>query len=199
MPQPHHAQASTATALAPPPPIPPQEIALGTLLACRLLEAAGSCARCLGPRLAPLGRPLRALLLPMLCRLADPVPVVRTTAMQSLYCLCLNCGFGGGLGDLVGRNADYVVDALCRCVWKVWGGVCKKACRLGEAIRRLAHRCLSCHSPAPHHPCCGPSRDLQRHPHGLKLKLASSLTSVSPIIATRGNCSDDSTSHDFSP
>lgn len=108
------------------PLLPSQEIALNALLACRLLEAAGSCARCLGPRLAPLGRPLRALLLPMLCRLADPVPAVCTAATGSLYCLCLHCGFGGGLGDLVGRNADYVVDALCRWVGNVWGGVWRK-------------------------------------------------------------------------
>ncbi|KAG1680797.1 hypothetical protein FOA52_008130 [Chlamydomonas sp. UWO 241] len=88
-------------------------LAANAALAASLACAVGVCCRCLGDRLSTLGRPLRAALLPLLERLADPSRHVCGAASAALSTLCAACGFPGGLPQLVGRNADYVIDAVC--------------------------------------------------------------------------------------
>lgn len=93
---------------------PLQDLARNALLSRSLLEAVGSLSRCLGRRMSESGRPLRLVLLPLLERLADTCSPVRAAAEAALAALCAHCGYPQGLGQLVGTNADYVVDALCR-------------------------------------------------------------------------------------
>jgi hypothetical protein len=93
------------------PPLPAQLLGENALLLRALCDAAGAAARALGARFA--GRPLRAALLPLMERLADPCALVADAAGGALAWVCIACGHAGGLGDLVGANADYVIDGLC--------------------------------------------------------------------------------------
>ena len=95
-------------------PLAPQDLACNALLSRTLLESVGALSRCLGRRMSEAGRPLRLVLLPLLERLADACGPVRAAAEAALAALCAHCGYPQGLGQLVGANADYIVDALCR-------------------------------------------------------------------------------------
>lgn len=82
------------------------------LLRC-LVDCAGTVARCAGPHFRR-GRLLRGALLPLLERLADPTPLLSAAAAGALDCVCRHTGYAGGLSALVGANADYVVDGVCK-------------------------------------------------------------------------------------
>lgn len=84
------------------------------LLRC-LLDCVGTCARCAGPTFSSgSSRLLRTCLLPLLERLADPCPLVSSAAVGALDSICRHTGFPIGLSQLVGANADYVVDGVCK-------------------------------------------------------------------------------------
>lgn len=61
----------------------------------------------------PLRRLLAPALLPALTRLADGALSVRGSAEAACLCLVSRCGFAD-LDDLVRRNGDWIVDALCQ-------------------------------------------------------------------------------------
>jgi hypothetical protein len=83
------------------------------LLRC-LIDCTGTIARCAGPRFSSNTKLLRGALLPLFERLADPCPLVAAAAGTALASICRHCGYPLGLGQLVGRNADYVVDGVCK-------------------------------------------------------------------------------------
>jgi len=95
----------------PQPPLPAQILGENALMLRTLCDAAGALARALGVRFR--GRPLRTALLPLLERLGDPCALVADAAAGALGWVCIACAHGGGLGELVGANADYVIDGLC--------------------------------------------------------------------------------------
>jgi hypothetical protein len=105
------AAAAAGDAEAAPPPLSAQLLGENALLLRALCDAAGAAARCLGRRFA--GKPLRAALLPLLERLGDPCALVSDAAAGALAWVCIACGYNLGLRDLVGSNADYVIDGLC--------------------------------------------------------------------------------------
>jgi len=84
------------------------------LLRC-LIDGVGTVARCAGPAFSTgSSKLLRTALLPLLDRLADPCPLVATAASGALQSICRHAGYSLGLRQLVGANADYVVDGVCR-------------------------------------------------------------------------------------
>jgi hypothetical protein len=83
------------------------------LLRC-LIDCTGTIARCAGPRFSSNTKLLRGALLPLFERLADPCPLVAAAAGTALASICRHCGYPLGLGQLVGQNADYVVDGVCK-------------------------------------------------------------------------------------
>jgi hypothetical protein len=84
------------------------------LLRC-LIDCVGTSARCAGPSFSSGSSTLlRTCLLPLIERLADPCPLVSTAAAGALDSVCRHTGYPLGLSQLVGANADYVVDGVCR-------------------------------------------------------------------------------------
>lgn len=76
-----------------------------------LCDASGVAARCLGKRFS--GRALRTTLLLLLERFGDPCALVSDAAAGALAWVCVSCGCQQGVSQLVGANADYVIDGLC--------------------------------------------------------------------------------------
>lgn len=85
------------------------------LLLRGLIDCVGTAARCAGPAFSTgSSKLLRTVLLPLLERLSDPCPMVSAAAAGALDSICLHTGYPGGLSQLVGANADYVVDGVCK-------------------------------------------------------------------------------------
>jgi hypothetical protein len=89
-------------------------LGLNALLLRCCCDFLGACGRSLGRTFTAPGPLLRAALLPLLDRLADPVPLVADAAGAALSCICRHGGHPGGLRELVGAHADYVVDGVCK-------------------------------------------------------------------------------------
>lgn len=83
------------------------------LLRC-LIDYSGTIARCSGMQFTSNTKLLRAALLPLLEHLADPCPLVAAAAGTALASICRHAGYPLGLGQLIGANADYVVDGVCK-------------------------------------------------------------------------------------
>ena len=90
-----------------------QMLGENAVLISSLLEAVGTFARVLGPSFASKGLFLNRTLLLLLERLADPCPLVASSAGLALGSLCLHCGYPTRQA-LLASNADYLVDGLCR-------------------------------------------------------------------------------------
>jgi hypothetical protein len=93
-----------------------QVLGANALLLRSLIDCVGTAARCAGPAFCSGSstRLLRTSLLPLLERLADPCPLVSSAAAGALDSICRHSGYPLGLSQLVGANADYVVDGVCR-------------------------------------------------------------------------------------
>lgn len=94
-------------------PLVLQVLGENAVLISALLEAAGTFARILGPSFATKGLFLRETLLLLLERLADPCPLVASSAGVALGSVCLHCGYPTRQA-LLASNADYLVEGLCR-------------------------------------------------------------------------------------
>lgn len=96
--------------------MPLQVLGANALLLRCLIDCVGTSARCAGPAFSSNSSStlLRSCLLPLLERMADPCPLVSTAAAGSLDSICRHTGYPLGLSALVGANADYVVDGVCR-------------------------------------------------------------------------------------
>jgi hypothetical protein len=94
---------------------PWQVLGANALLLHCLIDGVGAAARCAGLAFSSSSaRLLRTSLLPLLERLADPCPLVASAAAGALASICRHTGYPLGLSQLVGANADYVVDGVCR-------------------------------------------------------------------------------------
>ncbi|WIA11547.1 hypothetical protein OEZ85_011656 [Tetradesmus obliquus] len=94
--------------------LPAQVLGANALLLRCLIDCTGSIARCAGTRFSSNTKLLRGALLPLFEHLAGPCPLVAAAAGTALASICRHCGYPLGLGQLVGQNADYVVDGVCK-------------------------------------------------------------------------------------
>lgn len=118
-PRPSHPQIFLPTLLCPAhrrSPFPTsQALGANALLLHILIDSVGAAARCAGPAFSRgSSKLLRASLLPLLERLADPCPLVASAAAGALASVCRHTGYPGGLHELVAANADYVVEGVCK-------------------------------------------------------------------------------------
>lgn len=92
-----------------------QVLGANALLLRSLIDCVATAARCAGPVFSSgSSRLLRTSVLPLLERLADACHLVSTAAAGALDSICRHTGYPMGLSQLVGANADYVVDGVCR-------------------------------------------------------------------------------------
>lgn len=96
--------------------------ACNAVLQRTMLHCIGTCARAVGPRCARNGRILRAILIPLFEKVADPCPLVSVPALTALHCIVYYCGYSNtehgnnleqGMRRLVTENSDYIIDGLC--------------------------------------------------------------------------------------
>lgn len=103
-------------------------------------------------------RPQQPCILPQPpCAAADGAQLVAAAAQAAVGSICWWCGYGGSLRRLVGANADYVVDGMCRQLRQVrlgegrlgaWRRVCVAGCGFGLVWHGMKSwrvgMCLAC-------------------------------------------------------